>query len=93
MLSTDSDVDSDNEPVKTLSWDEQQEEEKEETLCRICFEKKEGNLCCVISCMHIFHTSCVQDLLARGTKSCPLCRKNILVYIDTSNIPDCFNKF
>ena len=40
MLSSDSDVDSDNEPVETLSWDGQQEEEKEETLCRICFGKK-----------------------------------------------------
>ena len=93
MLGSDSDVDNDNESVKTLPWDEHHEEEKEQTVCRICFEKKKnGNLCWVISCMHIFHTSCVQGLSARGIKACPLCRKNILVYVDSSNLPDCFNK-
>ena len=88
ILSSDSDVDSDNESVKTLPWNEQH---KEETVCRICFGKREGNLCLVISCMHSFHISCVQDLLANGIRSCPLCRKNILVYVDASKLPDCFN--
>ena len=37
-----------------------------------------------------FPTKCVHGLLARGIKSCPLC--NILVYVDTSNLLDCFKK-
>ena len=37
-----------------------------------------------------FATMCVQSLLAREIEPCPLC--NILVYVDTSNLPDCFKE-
>jgi len=43
--------------------------------CPVClhdFEDREP--CCKLVCGHIFHRDCINRWLARGSRSCPICR-------------------
>lgn len=69
-------IDAENERKVKLHpsvLDEDMEEE-----CHLCLEHmKKGNHVIILPCRHLFHASCVDDLVIHQHIVCPLCRKSI----------------
>ena len=74
------DLTAEDQHAKTDAPTEQQQEE-EEQVCAICFEKcgehdPTSTPCCELKCKHKFHTSCLFTWLSKNT-SCPMCRDEV----------------
>lgn len=49
-----------------------------EDICHICLDPmKKGDLVRTLSCQHVFHSTCVDELVVHQHIVCPLCRKSI----------------
>jgi hypothetical protein len=68
-----------SESIDNLSTDVDEEEDE---ICVICLDpvltgmrqEEEEEVCILQTCMHIFHSKCIQCALI-NTKSCPVCRQ------------------
>ena len=50
-------------------------------ICPICLE--EYNTCTTMSnlrCGHCYHRTCIQKWIYKGTNTCPMCRKDIIIF-------------
>lgn len=46
--------------------------------CHLCLENmKQGNQVITLPCRHLFHSSCVEQLIVHQHIVCPLCRRSI----------------
>ena len=46
--------------------------------CIICTDKIKKKNLVALSCCHIYHTTCVINLVRKRTRKCPLCRTKII---------------
>lgn len=69
-------VDSGNEWKVKLNPSVLEQDLEEE--CHLCLEQmKKGSHVITLPCRHLFHSSCVDDLVIHQHIVCPLCRKSI----------------
>jgi hypothetical protein len=67
-------------PLSHKEWSlvEKRSEQREEYKgsCPICQEKQGTQACVILSCSHVFHSSCLKSFEKFAkTKACPICRK------------------
>ena len=46
--------------------------------CIICTDKIQKSNCVALECAHVYHTNCVQKLIKKRTRKCPICRIRII---------------
>jgi hypothetical protein len=69
-------IDPNNERKVNLNPSVLEQDLEEE--CHLCLEyMKKGNHVITLPCRHLFHSSCVDDLVVHQHIVCPLCRKSI----------------